>query len=176
MAEKIGLTHFYYGYGKGKTTAAMGLAVRASGCGRKVVIVQFLKNINSAEVAQMNKLGINVLRGQATNAFSLNMTPEELEETRKIHERNFNEAKSLIESGECDMLVLDEVIDAYQLDLLDKEAFEKFVKEKPSWLELIITGHKSEEWLVELADYVTEDVKIKHPFDKGIKARKGIEF
>ncbi len=176
MAEKKGLTHFYYGYGKGKTTAAMGLAVRASGCGRKVVVVQFLKNINSAEVAQLEKLGIKVLRGQATNAFSLNMTEEELAETKRIHEKNFSEAKEIIAKGECDMLVLDEVIDAYQLDLIDKPAFEAFVQNKPENLELVITGHKREEWLVEYADYVTEALKIKHPFDKGIKARKGIEY
>ena len=176
MANK-GLTHFYYGYGKGKTTAALGLAVRASGSGKKVIIVQFLKNTNSGELTQFAKLdNVVILRGQACNSFVINMTEEEKAETRKIHEDNFKQALKYIDAGQCDMLILDEVADAYQLDLLDKEFFEEFVKNKPENLELVITGHKPEEWLVECADYVTEMTKIKHPFDAGINARKGIEF
>ncbi len=172
-----GLTHFYYGYGKGKTTAALGLAVRAGGSGRKVVIVQFLKNTNSSELSQFAKLdNIVIFRGQACNSFVINMTEEEKEQTRKIHEDNFKKALECIESGQCDMLILDEVIDAYQLDLLDRTEFENFVKNKPEELELVITGHQPEEWLTECADYVTEMTKIKHPFDKGMNARKGIEF
>lgn len=176
MAAK-GLTHFYYGYGKGKTTAALGLALRASGSGKKVVIVQFLKNMNSGELSQFEKVdNVVILRGQACNSFIINMTEEEKAQTRKIHEDNFNKALSFIENGQCDMLILDEVIDAYQCELLDNAKFEDFVKNKPEELELVITGHKPEEWLVEYADYVTEMSKVKHPFDSGIKARKGIEF
>lgn len=172
-----GLIHFYYGYGKGKTTAAMGLAVRASGYDKKVVIVQFLKNTKSGEIAVLSALeNVTVFRGTAVNKFYADMTEEERNETRRIHGENLDKALELVRKNECDLLILDEVIDAYQKDLMDRDLLQKLVREKPEELELVITGHKPEEWLIEEADYVTEMTKIKHPYDQGIAARKSIEF
>lgn len=177
MDETKGLIHFYFGYGKGKTTAAMGLALRSVGYGKKVVIVQFLKNTQSGEILHFSELGnVTVLRGTAASRFYEDMTEEEKTETARIQEQNLEKAISLANGGNCDMLVLDEVVDAYQMGLLNASMFEDFVRNKPSGLELVITGHKREHWLIEEADYVTEMVKLKHPYEKGIKARKGIEF
>ncbi len=174
---KEGLIHIYYGYGKGKTTAALGLALRASGSGLSVVFVQFLKNWRSGELAQLERLpGIRVFRGAATSGFARDMTIAEQEKTRQIHNENLQKALDLVQAGQCDLLVLDEVLDAWQLDLLDSELFCNLLANKPSGLELVITGHKVDDWLKEKADYLTEMVKHKHPFDQGIKGRRGIEF
>ena len=172
-----GLIHLYYGYGKGKTTAALGLAVRASGCGVKVVLVQFLKESNTGELSQLKLLpSITVLRGTAAKGFVRNMTPEQLAETRRIQNSNLEAARALVDSGDCGLLILDEALDAWQLGLLDEAPFLELVNHKPESLELVITGHKPDDRIIAAADYVTEMVKIKHPYDNGITARRGIEF
>ncbi|MBO4360439.1 MAG: cob(I)yrinic acid a,c-diamide adenosyltransferase [Eubacteriaceae bacterium] len=177
MDEVKGLIHFYFGYGKGKTTAAMGLALRACGYGRKVVIVQFLKNTQSGEILHFSGMdSVTILRGTAASRFFEDMTQEEKDETALIQEKNLEKAIALVNEGSCDMLILDEAVDAYQMGLLNAELFEDFVKNKPAGLELVITGHKRENWLIKQADYVTEMVKLKHPYEQGIKARKGIEY
>ncbi len=172
-----GLIHYYYGYGKGKTTAAVGLAIRASGSDKKVVIVQFLKNRPSCEIAPLEQIkNITVLRGQASNSFSLKMNELERKETTRIHNENLQKAINAVNNGECDLLVLDEAVDAYELNMLDKELFDNLVNNKPEALELVITGHLAQDWIIQKADYVTEMQKKKHPYDKGFIARKGIEF
>ncbi|NLT15181.1 MAG: cob(I)yrinic acid a,c-diamide adenosyltransferase [Clostridiales bacterium] len=172
-----GLIHVYYGYGKGKTTAALGLALRASGSGKKVVIVQFLKESNTSELNNLRLLpNITVLRGTAGKAFVRDMTPEQLEKTKHLQDANLKKALDIVSSGGCDLLILDEALDAYQLGLLDCALFLDLVTNKPEALELAITGHKPVDAIISRADYVTEMVKIKHPYDNGIKARKGVEF
>lgn len=172
-----GLMHVYYGYGKGKTTAALGLALRASGRGKKVVIVQFLKDSNTGELKSLELLpNITVLRGTAAKVFVRDMNPQQLEETKKIQNANLLQALDIVNAGMCDLLILDEALDAYQLGLLDNDLFLNLVNMKPVALELVITGHKPDENINSRADYVTEMVKIKHPYDNGISARKGIEF
>ena len=177
MASK-GLTHIYYGDGKGKTTAALGLALRASGCGKNVVIVQFLKDWKNGEIYALERLpNVTVFRGKsAGSVFVRDMTDKEKAETKATHNNNLKKALELYGKGKCDVLILDEVIDAHQLDVLDVELFEGIVNNKPESLELVITGHKPDERLFECADYVTEMKKHKHPYDTGVSARKGIEF
>jgi cob(I)alamin adenosyltransferase len=142
------------------------------------VAVQFLKDLPSGELSQLALLpNVAVLRGKAPgHAFSFGMTESEREITKRIHNENLQSALRLCENGACDMLILDEAIDAYQLDMLDRALFESIVNDKPEPLELVITGHKPEAWLTERADYVTEMVKIKHPYDAGLAGRPGIEF
>lgn len=172
-----GLTHVYYGSGKGKTTAALGLAVRASGSGKKVVIVQFLKGSDTGELISLSRLpDITVLRGTAAKVFIRDMSLQQLEETKKIQNGNLIKALEIVASEMCDLLILDEALDAYQLGLLDENLFLHLVFRKPESLELVITGHKPEDKIIKAADYVTEMIKIKHPYDCGITARKGIEF
>jgi cob(I)alamin adenosyltransferase len=172
-----GLIHLYYGYGKGKTTAALGLALRASGCGVKVVLVQFLKDSNTGELCQLNLLpNVTVLRGTAAKVFVRDMTPEQLAETRSIQNGNLEKARALVNSGDCGLLILDEALDAWQLGLLDESSFLDLVRHKPEPLELVITGHKPDDRIIAAADYVTEMVKIKHPYDRGVPGRRGVEF
>ncbi|MCR4722580.1 MAG: cob(I)yrinic acid a,c-diamide adenosyltransferase [Eubacteriales bacterium] len=171
------LMHMYYGFGRGKTTSVFGLAVRAAGRGWKVMIVQFLKNRTTGEVEYLSGMkNITILRGMANNSNMLIMNVSELERTRIIHNQNMTRAFEAARNGEIDLLILDEALDAYQSALMDTEAFEEFVKNKPDDLELVITGHIEEEFIEEIADYVTCFTKEKHPYDKGIDAREGIEY
>lgn len=172
------MTHVYYGDGKGKTTAALGLGLRACGSGLQVILVQFLKDFPTGELKALEALdGFTVLRGKAAGKlFSKDMNEEEKRLTKAIHDANLEQAISLINGGKCDLLILDEALDAFALGLLEEAPFQKLVCEKPEKLELVITGHTPLDWVLEHADYVTEMVKRKHPYDKGVPGRKGIEF
>lgn len=174
--DSRGLIHLYCGDGKGKTTAALGLTLRAAGAGMKVVFVQFLKNHKTSELVSLEKTpNITVFRGKEGAAFSFSMTQEEKEKSKLIHTENLKLGIECVLSGNCDMLVLDEAIPAFRRDLIDKELLENLIKNKPEHLELVLTGRNPEQWMIEHADYVSEIKKVKHPFDKGIKARLGIE-
>ena len=176
--SKKGLIHLYYGDGKGKTTAALGLAVRAAGCGKNVVFVEFIKNWNSGEHSSLSQISnIQVFRGKAAGGkFIHEMTDEEKLETKASQDECLEKALEQIEAKQCDILVLDEAIDAHKLGVLDTTLLEELIYNKPVSLELIITGHDSDERLKNHADYVTEMKKHKHPYDEGISARRGIEF
>lgn len=172
-----GLIHLYYGNGKGKTTAAFGLALRASGRGKKVVIVQFLKSSPSGEITALKNISnITILRGKGGTSFTFSMDKKEREETYAIHNQNFSAAIELAKTEKCQLLILDEVLDAIQAELLDYNLFSQFLYSKPEQLEIVITGHNPGKNLLEIADYVTEMVNHKHPYDKGIPAREGIEY
>lgn len=170
------MIHLYYGDGKGKTTAALGLTIRAVGSGFKVVFVQFLKNQATGELAVLDGLqGVAVLRGKEGSGFSFSMTEEEREKTKLLHTENLKTAIELAASGKCDMLVLDEAASAYARDLIDRKLLEEFVWNKPEGVELVLTGRNPAEWMIDCADYVSEIKKIRHPYDRGIPARTGIE-
>jgi len=173
-----GLTHIYFGNGKGKTTAALGLALRAAGCGNHVVVVHFLKDWNSGELSSLKLIPkVTVFNGKSTGGvFVRDMSEDEKAATKAIHDENLKKALELQANGQCDLLVLDEAIDAYQLGVLDAKLFEGLLNNKPESMELVVTGHKPDEKLLERADYVTEMVKHKHPYDKGVSARRGVEF
>ncbi|MCL2662293.1 MAG: cob(I)yrinic acid a,c-diamide adenosyltransferase [Oscillospiraceae bacterium] len=177
MPDK-GLIHVYYGDGKGKTTAALGLAVRAAGCGKNVVIVQFLKNWQCGEHNSLSNLpNVSIIRGKtAKGKFIHEMNDDEKLETKTAQDECLKSAVALVDKGQCDMLILDEVIDAHNLGVIDSYILEDIIYKKPDMLELVITGHNAEPGLLEHADYVTEMVKHKHPYDVGVKARQGIEF
>ena len=173
-----GMIHVYYGNGKGKTTAALGLALRAAGCGKNVVVVQFLKNWNCGELSSLERLpNVTVFRGKSAGSmFVRDMDDDEKAAAKAGHDKNLRMAIELLEKGKCDLLVLDEAIDAFQLGVLDAELFEGLLDSKPEPLELVITGHIPDKRLLDRADYVTEMVKHKHPYDRGVSARRGIEF
>ena len=168
------MLHFYYGDGKGKTTAALGLAFRFSGQGKRAVVVQFLKNTDCGEVKVLSDMDITLLRGKCGDCFTCFMTERQLAETKIIHEDNLKKALSLIKTG--DMLILDEAADAVELNLLDEQLFKQAILDNKDAVEIVVTGHKPLSWLMETADYITEMKKHKHPFDSGISARKGIEY
>lgn len=170
-----GFIHIYCGDGKGKTTAAMGLAVRAAGSGGRVVIVQFLKDGSSSEFAALAHVpGIEVI--PQTKKFGFTWT---LSETERAAARAYY--NSLLETAAtradgAALLVLDEAFGAVAAGLLDEERLSAVLARKSADLEVALTGRNPSTALLETADYVTEMRKIKHPFDRGIAARKGIEF
>ena len=167
-----GLVHLYYGDGKGKTTAAMGLALRALGQGLRVVIVQFLKTGTSGELEPLRRLGATVFSGKSGTKFVSRMSDDEKDETAVLHDQMLREAIQT----KCDLLVLDELCAARQYGLVDKELARKAVLERPEAMEVVITGRQPEDWMLETADYVTEMRSQRHPYQKGIIARKGIEY
>ena len=171
----LGLIHIYTGPGKGKTTAAVGLAVRAAGRGIPVVFVQLMKNRPTGEVEVLSRLpGVTVLRGKAGAGFSSAMTPEERARSREIHHRNLCQGAELArEQG--GLLVLDEVMAALKHGLLDREPLQQLLDRRPEGTELVLTGRDAPEWLLEWADYITVMEKRRHPYDRGIAARPGIE-
>ena len=158
MAEENGLVQIYYGDGKGKTTAAFGLAFRCAGWGRRVVIAQFLKSSPCGELTAAERFPtLTVLRSKGIHKFTFQMNDEEkaVEDAR--------------------LLVLDEVIDALR-GFLPQEELCAFLDERPAGLEVVLTGHSLPEALERRADYITHMVKEKHPYDRGVTARREIEF
>lgn len=172
-----GLVHIYHGDGKGKTSAAMGLALRAVGNGWRVGILQFLKGSPSGEITALQTLpGVTILRGKKGTKFSFQMTEEEKQEARALHEEHLAQIARQAGEGAFDLLVLDEAMGACGAGLLAWESLLAFVRQKPPALELVLTGRGPDEELLKLADYVTEMKMQKHPYERGIQARKGIEF
>jgi cob(I)alamin adenosyltransferase len=170
-----GLVQIFTGNGKGKTTAALGTILRAAGHGLKILIVFFMKgNYSYGEYSTLNKLpnvdftnfGFPYLTDPA------NIKPEEREQARLA----LTTAREGVLSGNYDLVVLDEVNVAVYFKLLEPEDVMQLIKDKPDHVELILTGRYADARLIDMADLVTEMVKVKHPFDKGIKARKGVEY
>ncbi len=172
-----GLIHLYHGNGKGKTSAAIGLAIRAAGNHMKVVFLQFLKGSPSGEIQIMKDIPtIKVLRNSTDLGFVSNMTSDELGILREMHDSNLATAISLVESGQCDLLVLDEVCAAYRLNVVNHSLIDELVVNKPAALELVLTGREPCDLFIRQADYITLMSKVRHPYDKGIPARHGIEY
>lgn len=174
---KKGLIHVYCGDGKGKTTAAMGLAVRAAGSGMKVVILQFLKGREVSELHSLKLIpNITILRNEKDLGFFNTMSEENKSLTISYHNENLKKVMKILENKECDMLILDEICAAYRLGMVDKEIIDNFIINKEEELELVLTGREPDELFLQYADYVSEIKKIKHPYDKNINARIGIEL
>ena len=167
-----GLRHLYYGDGKGKTTAAMGLALRAIGSGKKVVVVQFLKGGTSGEIPMLEQLGAEIYRGKAGQKFVFQMNEAEKAATRALQNKNLAAALA----RPCDMLVLDEAGSAWELDMVDKALLKEAVLHRPAGQECVLTAHQPPQWMLDEADYVTEMKCRRHPYQKGVAARKGIEY
>ena len=167
-----GLVHLYCGDGKGKTTAAMGLALRALGQGMRVVVVQFLKNGTSGELEPLKKLGAAVYSGQPGAKFTFQMNAEEKAQATK--ENNARLAEALQQP--CDLLILDEICAARNSGMVDEALAKQAVLERPQHREVVLTGRNPEAWMVEAADYITEMQPRRHPYEQGIPARQGIEF
>lgn len=167
-----GLLHLYWGDGKGKTTAAMGLALRALGSGKRVVIVQFLKGGKSSEIPLLEQLGAKIYRGKAGQKFVFQMNDAEKAATRELQNANLRAAQQ----EPADLLILDEAGSAWELDMVDKELLKAVVLERPAEQECVLTAHGAPDWMLEAADYSTEMKCHRHPYQKGIAAREGIEY
>lgn len=171
-AVEKGFVHLYWGEGKGKTTAAMGLAARALGSGLRVVIVQFLKSGTSGELAPLQKLGAAVYSGKAGTKFVSAMTAEEKLQTRALHTKNLQQALKI----PCDLLILDEACAAWQLEMVERGLLQAAVLARPAGREVVLTGREPAPWMQEAADYSTQMLCRRHPYEQGAPARKGVEF
>ena len=175
MAERqTGLVHLYCGDGKGKTTAAMGLAMRAAGRGLRVLIVQFLKSTQTGELEILKLLPqVKVLRSSEQLGLTFRMNEEQKRRAAVIQQQLFAGAREQMQ--DTDLLILDEVMAAINAGMLQTEQVAGLLRERPAGLEVVLTGRNPPPELIELADYISEIKKVKHPFDKGIAARDGIE-
>lgn len=174
--ENKGLIHIYTGDGKGKTTAAVGLAVRASGAKKKVLFCQFLKGRDTSELAPLKTLGIELMRAEKVQKFFQQMSEEEKKICVKSHQLCYNTIKDKMLSSFYDMIIIDEAFAAIHFGLIDAEELLYLARQKPQSLELVFTGRNAPKEFIALADYVSQIKEVKHPYQKGISARKGIEY
>ena len=175
--NRQGLVHIYCGDGKGKTSAAVGLAVRAAGRGMKVLVVRFLKTENSGEVEVLRSIpGITVTPCDRTFGFVFRMNEEQKAEAARYYQKRFETAVEEAVTGNYDLLILDEILASCNYGMVQEESVLEFLHTKPAGLEVVLTGRDPSEKMVEQADYVSEIHMVKHPYQKGISARKGIEF
>lgn len=171
------LLHIYCGDGKGKTTAATGLAVRAAGCKMRVLFTRFLKNEHSGELSVLDNIPeIEVIHLEKSFGFFYTLTEKEKEEARQLYRGLWNEIVRRTKEESFDMLVMDEFMAAYQLELIEHDEAIEFLKAQKGKMEVVLTGRNPDCRLLELADYVSEIQMVKHPFEQGIPARRGIEF
>lgn len=170
---EFGLIQIYTGSGKGKTTAALGLAMRAAGHGLKVAVIHFMKIWNYGEVKGLEKLGIDLFRYGTTELIDpKSPSPIDFEQADQAIEK----AEKLVERGDYDILILDEINVAIDFNLIPLRRVFDLLDKKPDNLELVITGRNCPKELMERADLVSVIDKVKHPYSKGMKPRKGIEF
>ena len=163
------MLHLYFGSGKGKTTAAAGLALRALGHGKRVVVVQFLKDGTSGEIEPLRRLGAAVFA--CPNAkFTWLMTPQEKAAALAHNTQTLEAALQM----PCELLILDEACAALRAALLPEALLQKAVLNAP--YEVVLTGRDPADWMLQNADYITEFTARRHPYEKGIPAREGIEY
>ncbi len=168
-----GYVHVYTGDGKGKTTAALGLAIRAAGAGLKVYIGQFMKQGTCSELKSLKKFKYSIIVEQFGGKCLLRRKGSSKD--RLLAQKGLNKVKKIIAGGECDLVILDELIVALYFELLDENEVTKLIKSKPKGLELVLTGRKASRKIKALADIVTEMKELKHYYKAGVKERIGIE-
>ena len=167
------MVQVYTGDGKGKTTAALGLALRASGQGLRVGVLQFMKgNPRCGEHRFLERFPAFALFQPAGST----VFGQSTEQRRLQSQHSLELTRTLITEGKYDLLILDEVLTALSRGLISVEQLLALVRGKPVDLELVLTGRGAPPEIIEAADLVTEMVKVKHPLERGIKARRGLEF
>jgi cob(I)alamin adenosyltransferase len=170
-----GLVQVYTGDGKGKTSAALGLALRAAGRGLTVYLIQFIKGgFDYGELHAVEQIAEIKLRAFGRGRFITEKPP--LEEDVHLAQEALQLAESVVASGEYDVVILDEICVALHLQLVTLDAVLRLVRTKPRHVELVLTGRYAPPELLEGADLVTEMKELKHPFRKGVPPRKGIEY
>lgn len=174
MGLRRGIVEVYTGNGKGKTTAALGLALRASGRGLKVYIIQFMKAKKAyGEHFALKKIaGIKQIQF-GRKCFVSKENPKKIDV--ELARKGFEFAKKIVLSGKYDVVILDEISVAVEWNLIDANEVLSLMEKKPKKVELILTGRYAKKEIIEKADLVSEIIEVKHPFQKGMKGRKGIE-
>jgi cob(I)alamin adenosyltransferase len=168
-----GLVHVFTGDGKGKTTSAVGLSVRARSRGLRVLFVQFMKQVKGGETDLLEKISVKVMRFE--KVLSPYFHPDvDMNSLRKEALRSLELLKPML--SDYDLIVLDEFNNLLSLKLVTADEAVELISGRPEPLELVLTGRGAPDWLVELADHVVEMIPVKHPSSKGIGAREGIEY
>ena len=174
---KKGLVHIYTGDGKGKTTACAGLALRMAGSGGRVLYSFMQKGVKSSEVKLLEIIdGIEVLQVCTMTKFSYLQNAEEKAEYQRQHTEGLEKIIRLCQSGIYDMVIVDEAVGAILEKAVTLEAILDLINTRPKKCEIVLSGRKPPIELITVADYVSEIKAIKHPFEKGVNARKGIEY
>ncbi len=171
----LGLLHLYLGNGKGKTTAAAGLCCRVLGSGGRVLLAQFLKSGQSSEVASLSTLGAKTMHTNQSGKFTWQMTEEEAKLCRQSCEEQLLYCTQAAAQGHFDLIVLDEVLDAAQKGFVPMESLCALAQQHPG-VELVFTGRQAAGEVKALADYISVISAEKHPYQKGVAARRGIEY
>lgn len=172
-----GLVIVYTGEGKGKTTAALGLALRAAGYKRKVLIVQFGKIWFTGEVEGVKKLSPYVKLIQGGLGFvKLFDDNSPFSDHVKVAQKTYDYTHKEVVSGRWDVVIADEIVGALSGRLLKFEQVKRLIKDKPDKVDLVLTGHHGKKSLFALADLVTEMTPVKHPFERGLLAKPGIDY
>lgn len=193
------MIHLYTGSGKGKTTAAIGQAVRAAGRDLQVIFAQFMKGNDTGELYILQKMSsVTILRSEKNFGFYSQMSDGDKAELREIHNEILNQILKAVEEGGCDLVVLDEITYPVRWGLLDREKLDLLLALArkgesgaglPAYIgegetrtgqdrsvEIVMTGRDAAEFLWEKADYITEMRALRHPYEKGVTARRGIEY
>lgn len=170
------MLHIYTGNGKGKTTAAVGLAVRAAGAGLRVHFFQMMKDGTSSEIAMLEKLGVTVKASESCCKFSHEMNDSEKAIATAEHTAMLAEIMMLLGTGLADLVVIDEFFCALSAKLVDSSLAEAMLNSYNGKTELVLTGRGACSPYTDRADYITEMTPLRHPYDKGVQARKGIEY
>lgn len=175
--KRTGLIQVYTGDGKGKTTAAIGSVIRATGAKLKVAIIFFFKRRVSCELNQLKKIqGVEFYNFFTQKKFVTQMNDKEKEKLRNEIKKSFELFKLIVKKKNINLIILDEISYPLQYGFISISEFIDLIKNKNKKTEIILTGRNMPSEIIELADLVTEMKKIKHPFDKGVKARKGFDY
>ncbi len=168
-----GYIQVYTGDGKGKTTAAFGLALRATGAGLKTYIAQFVKGMKYSELNAIKKFDDSITLKQYGRGYFIKRKPKQ--EDIDIAQHGFEEIRQIVKSEKYDLIILDEINIAISYNLIDEDDLIELMENKPSGIELVITGRYASPNVIEKADLVTEMKEVKHYYQKGVVARVGIE-
>lgn len=173
-----GLVQVYCGNGKGKTTAAIGLGIRAVGNDYKVIMIQFLKNDSTGECKVIKTLepDFKVFHFEKKRGFTWELSEEEKNELRSETSNALKFASKVMDTAQCDVLILDELLNSLDLGFISEAEVCELIDNKSEDVELILTGRNLPESIAQRADYISRIEEVKHPMHKGIDARKGIEY
>jgi len=174
MSLEKGFIHIYTGNGKGKTTAAIGLGIRATGEGLKVYMIQFMKGRRYSESDALKNMKNFTVVQFGRDEFVSKENPEQID--IDLARKGFEHAKEIIKNGEHDLIILDEINVAVDFKLIPLKDVLKLMDEKPEKVELVLTGRYAHPDMVKQADLVSEILEIKHPYQNGIQSRKGIDW
>jgi len=174
MSLEKGYVHVYTGPGKGKTTVALGLGLRAAGAGFKVHMIQFMKGRRYSELDAVEKIPNFTISQHGRDEFVSKENPEQID--INLAQEGFAHAQDSIKNGKYDMVILDEINVAVDYNLVPLDDLLELIEEKPEKLELVLTGRYAHPELVKIADLVTEMLEIKHPYQHGVQARKGVDY